>query len=53
MISVYHLIWIIPLSAVAGIIFAVWIVLVDDCLWWADNKSEKKGGGTNDYTGRA
>jgi hypothetical protein len=32
MIPVYHLVWIIPISAVAGAAILVYIVLVDDCL---------------------
>ena len=37
MINVFHLIWIIPVSAVGGIILAVWILLVDNCLWRASD----------------
>lgn len=33
MISVLHLVWIAPVSAVAGVLLFVLIVLVNDCLW--------------------
>lgn len=44
MISIYHLLWIIPISAVAGVILVVGIIIFDDCLWWASDKSEKGEG---------
>lgn len=43
MISIWHLIWICPLSAVAGVVLAVGIIIFDDCLWLASNKSETRG----------
>ena len=52
MISIWHLIWIIPLSAVAGVVLAVGIVIFDDCLWWASDKSETKGDDNRDNEGR-
>ena len=48
MISIYHLIWIIPLSAVAGVLLTVMIVLVDDCLYLANRESDRKDGDGND-----
>ena len=42
MISPWHLIWIIPLSAVAGVVLVVGIILFDDCLWWASDKPDKE-----------
>jgi len=51
MIFIYHLIWICPLSAVAGVVFAVGIIIFDDCLWWASDKSEK-GDESRDNEGR-
>ena len=52
MISIFHLIWIIPLSAVAGALLFIFIVLVDDCLWWASDKSETRGDDNRDNEGR-
>ena len=42
MISIYHLIWICTLSAVAGVVLAVGIIMFDDCLWLANDKCEKE-----------
>jgi hypothetical protein len=42
MISVLHLIWIVPVSAVAGICILVFIVLTDDCLYWANNRDYRE-----------
>lgn len=52
MISVLHLIWIVPVSAVAGVLLAVGIIIFDDCLWWASDECEKRGE-NHDHTGRA
>ena len=38
MISVWHLVWIIPLSAVGGAFTLALIVLMDDCLYWANEE---------------
>ena len=46
MISVWHLVWIVPASAVMGVILLFYIVIFDDCMWWADDsrdKADKKG----------
>jgi hypothetical protein len=48
MISIWHLIWICPLSAVAGVVLTVSIIIFDDCLWWASDKSEKGGDDNRD-----
>ena len=52
MISIYHLVWIVPLSAVAGVVLTVGIVILDDCLWWASDKCETKGDEKRDNEGR-
>jgi hypothetical protein len=41
MISVWHLVWIVPLSAVMGVILLFYIVIFDDCMWWADDSRDK------------
>lgn len=43
MISIWHLLWIVPISAVGGVIFMVGIVIFDDFLWLASDKCEKRG----------
>jgi hypothetical protein len=48
MISIWHLLWIIPLSAVAGVVLAVGIIIFDDCLWWANRVSDRKDGEDRD-----
>lgn len=40
MISVWHLVWIVPLSAVAGAFFIIGYLLVDECLWLADDRND-------------
>ena len=42
MISIWHLLWIVPFSAVGGVILTIGIVIFDDCLWWADDSRGKK-----------
>jgi hypothetical protein len=42
MISILHLVWIIPLSAVGGAFLLALIVITDDCLYWADDDKDKK-----------
>ena len=51
MISIWHLIWICPLSAVAGVVFTVGIIIFDDCLWWASDKCEKGDKNSDDHGG--
>lgn len=41
MISIWHLVWIVPLSAVAGVMLLFYIVIFDDCLYWMDNSKDK------------
>ena len=52
MISAYHLLWICPLSAVAGVVLTVGIIIFDDCLWWASDKCETRGDENRDNEGR-
>ena len=40
MISVWNLLWICPLSALAGILLVVLIVVTDECLYWANEESD-------------
>ena len=47
MISVWHLIWIVPLSAVGGVILVFYLVIFDDCLWWAN--TDDKGDEDHDH----
>ena len=42
MISIWHLIWIVPLSVVAGVVLAVGIIVFDDRLCWLNGKCEKE-----------
>lgn len=39
MIHICHLIWIVPLSAVAGVMLAFYIVIFDDAMWWANDRN--------------
>lgn len=38
MISIWHLVWIVPISAVFGVFAMIYIVLVDDCMYWANKR---------------
>lgn len=42
MIHIWHLIWIVPLSAVMGVVLLCYIVIFDDCMYWADDSRKKE-----------
>lgn len=49
MISIWHLVWIVPLSAVMGVILLFYIVIFDDCMWWADDDRGKEDDGRDGF----
>ena len=49
MISVWHLVWIVPASAVLGVFAMIYIVLVDDCMYWADDDRDKEDQDRNGF----
>ena len=40
MISIWHLVWIVPLSAAMGVMLLFYLVIFDDCLYWLDDKAK-------------
>lgn len=40
MIPIWYLVWIIPISAVLGVIFMFYLFVFDDCLWWANREGK-------------
>ncbi len=41
MISIWHLVWIVQASVVFGVFAMIYIVIFDDCMWWADDSRDK------------
>ena len=48
MISIWHLLWIVPISAVGGVILTIGIVIFDDFMWLASDKCETIGDDNRD-----